>query len=88
MSDIRHRIDIAAAIDRGLHMHALAETPIALDHRIGCIDAIDDDGNAGPAGHHDRKAAAGQSRATSMPINNASATPTRIPESRFLSAAT
>ena len=63
MTDVRLGIDVAAAIDRRLHMHALAEAPVAFDHRIGCIDAVDDDGHAGAAGNHDDgTAAAGQSR--------------------------
>ena len=34
-------------------MHALAETPVALDDGIGCVDAVNDDGHAGAAGNHD-----------------------------------
>ena len=41
VADIRHRIDIAAAVDGGLHMRPPQQTPIAFDHRIGCVDAID-----------------------------------------------
>ena len=63
MTDIGHGIDVAAAIDRWLHLHALAEAPFAFDHGIGCIDAVNDDGHAGAAGNHDLEtAAAGKSR--------------------------
>src|SRR5450756_1014984 len=46
VTDGRHGIDVAAAIDRGHHMHALGKAPIALDDRIRCVDAVDDDGDA------------------------------------------
>jgi hypothetical protein len=42
MTDMRRGIDIAAAIDRRRHMHALAEAPVAFDHRIGRVDAVKD----------------------------------------------
>ena len=48
--------------DDGSGMVAPFKAPIAFDHRIGCVDAIDDDGHARLARDHDRKAAAGQSR--------------------------
>src|SRR4051812_33348641 len=62
MADVWNRIDVAATIDGRLHMRALAETPVALDHRIGCIEAVNDDGYADTARNHDFKAAAGKSR--------------------------
>ena len=46
----------------GCDLVALAETPLTLDHRIGCIDAVDDDGHAGAAGNYDIEAAAGKGR--------------------------
>src|SRR3954465_2261104 len=52
MSDPRFGVDIAAAIDRRLHLLPLAETPLAFDHGIGRIDAVNDDGHAGVAGHN------------------------------------
>src|SRR5690242_4073270 len=42
MSDVRREIDVAAAIDRGLHMHVLGEAPVAFDDGIRCIDAVND----------------------------------------------
>src|ERR1017187_8790133 len=53
MSDVRPGIDIATAIDRGLHMHALAKAPIAFDDGVGYVDAVNDDGHAGAAGNDD-----------------------------------
>ena len=47
MADLGLGIDMAAAIDRRLDMDALGQTPIALDHRIGGVDTINDDGYAG-----------------------------------------
>src|SRR5882762_9499642 len=49
MSDIGLRIDGAAAIDGGLHMHTLSETPVAFEHSVGYVNAVDDDGHTGPA---------------------------------------
>ena len=60
MTNMRHRIDIAATVDGRLDMGALAQPPIALDHRIGCVDAVNDDGYAGTAWNHDLEAAAGK----------------------------
>src|ERR1700687_1200226 len=62
MTDVGHEIDVAAAIDRGLHLLALAETPFAFDHGVGCVDAVNDDGHAGAAGHYDIETAAGKGR--------------------------
>jgi hypothetical protein len=62
MTDVRREIDIAAAIDRGLHLLALAETPFAFDDGVGSVDAVNDDGHAGAAGNYDVEAAAGESR--------------------------
>src|ERR1700682_5218066 len=60
-TDGRRKIDIPPAIDRGLHLLALAETPFAFDDGVGCVDAVNDDGHAGAAGNYDIEAAAGQS---------------------------
>jgi hypothetical protein len=62
MTDIGHGIDIAAAIDLGLHLHALAETPIAFDDGVGCIDAVNDHGHPDAAGNHDIETTGGKSR--------------------------
>ena len=62
VSDIGKRIDKTAAIDGRGDMTALGKSPIALDHRIGCVDAVNDDGHAGAAGNDDVEAAAGKSR--------------------------
>src|ERR1700751_1408103 len=62
VTDVRHDIDVAPARDRGLDMDALGETPAALDHRVGCIDAIDNNGHARPAWNHDIEAVASRSR--------------------------
>src|SRR6266576_2066947 len=40
MSDIGLRIDGVAAIDGGLHMHTLSETPVAFEHSVGYVNAI------------------------------------------------
>ena len=53
---------IAAAVDGRLHLPVLAKTPFAFDHRIGCIDAVNDDGHVDAAGNDDVKTAAGESR--------------------------
>src|ERR1700742_3185637 len=52
MTDVRHGIEPAAAIDRRLYMPALAETPVAYDHVIGSILAINDDGDTRAARNH------------------------------------
>src|SRR5260370_27899100 len=62
MTDVRREIDIAAAIDRGLHLLALAQTPFAFDDGVRSVDAINDDGHARAAGPYDVEAAAGESR--------------------------
>src|ERR1700730_5850672 len=62
MTDVRRKIDIPAAIDRGLHLLALAETPFAFDDGVGCVDAVNDDGHAGAAGYYDIEAAPGHAR--------------------------
>jgi hypothetical protein len=61
-ADPRDGIDIAAAINLGLHLLTLAKTPLAFDDGIGRVDAVDDDGQAGPTRDHDIEAAAGESR--------------------------
>src|SRR5471032_1055595 len=53
MADARLDIGDAAAIDRGLYMHALAKTPVAFNDGIGCVDAVNDDGHPGAAWNHD-----------------------------------
>ena len=84
MTDAGLEIDVAAAINRRLHMDALAETEVAFDHGIGRIDAVDDDGHAGAAGNHDIEALARPGPAAPFPIKIASASPTRIAsKSRF-----
>src|SRR5579859_1439545 len=61
VANIRRRLDQAAAVNRWLHVDALAEAPIAFDDGIGCIDAVDDDGHTGAAWNHDvRTVAAGR----------------------------
>jgi len=55
MTDLRHRIDDTAAIDRGLDVQALAEAPIAFDDGVGGIYSVNDDGDAGTAGNHDHR---------------------------------
>src|ERR1700761_8884199 len=62
VADIGLDVDVAAAIDRRLAVIAAAEAELALDYRIGCIDAVDDDGHAGTAGNHNVKTLAGQAR--------------------------
>src|SRR5665213_3813685 len=62
MTDRRLRIDRASAIDGRLHVNAAAETPVAFDDGIGCIDAVDDDGYAGAAWNHEVETFAGNSR--------------------------
>src|SRR3981189_2955301 len=62
MSDIGLRIDGAAAIDGGLHMHTLSETPVAFEPSVGYASAIDDDGHTGPAWNHLHGTAVGQHR--------------------------
>src|SRR5829696_3824812 len=59
-ADVRNGIDIAAAIDGRLDLVALAETPLTLDHCIGSVDTINDDGYAGTAGNHNVEATAGK----------------------------
>src|ERR1700682_468771 len=61
VTDMRNLIDIAATIDGRLHLPVFAKAPFAFDHRIGCIDAVNDDGHAGAAGNDDVKTAAGES---------------------------
>jgi hypothetical protein len=61
MTDIRLALDIAATINDRLFMIAPAQSPLAFDHGIGRIDAVDDDGHAGTPGNHDIKALAGTS---------------------------
>ena len=60
MTDIRNRIDVAAAVNGRLDLVALAQPPLALDHRIGCVDAVNDDGYADAARNHDIEATAGK----------------------------
>ena len=62
-TDIRFDIDDATAIDGGLHVHALAEAPIAFDDGIGSIDAVNNHGHPGAARNHNDRTAVGQSRA-------------------------
>src|SRR5258707_12811202 len=62
MTDLGTKIDVAAAINRGLHLLTPAETPFAFDHGIACVDAVNDDGHAGAARDHDVEAAAGKGR--------------------------
>src|SRR5207302_1526166 len=61
MSDVWRGIEVAAAIDPGLNLPALAKTPLALYDRVGCVDAVNDDGHARPTRNHDIEAAAGKS---------------------------
>ena len=62
MSDIGLRIDGAAAINGGLHMHTLSETPVAFEHSVGYVNAVDDDGHTGPAWNDLHGTAVGQGR--------------------------
>src|SRR5258705_10625256 len=62
MTDLGAEIDVAAAVDRGLHLLTPAETPFAFDHRIGGVDAVNDDGHVGAARNHDVEAAASEGR--------------------------
>src|SRR6185437_12583083 len=62
MADIGLGLDDAAAIDGGLGVIALAEAKPALDHGIGRVDAVDDDGHPGAAGNDDVKTLAGAGR--------------------------
>ena len=50
VADIRCGIDVAAAKDRRLIVHTLAEAKVAFDDGVGNIDAVLDDGDAGAAG--------------------------------------
>jgi hypothetical protein len=86
MTDVRRGIDVAAAIDRGLHMHALAEAPVAFDDGIGCIDAVNDDGYAGAARNHDDGSAVGQGRPRRSDQNCQCQPSTHHLESRSLTA--
>src|ERR1700722_17965442 len=52
MTDVRHGIEPAAAIHRRLYMPSLAETPVAYDHVIGRILAINDAWDASAARTH------------------------------------
>ena len=62
MTDLGAGIDVAAAINRGLHLLTPAKAPFAFDHSIGCVDAVNDDGHVGAARNHDVEAAAGKGR--------------------------
>src|ERR1700704_3000877 len=62
MGYMRRGTDGAAAIDRGLHMHTLSETPVAFEHSVGYVNAIDDDGYTGPAWNDLHGTAVGQGR--------------------------
>lgn len=46
MPDVRQRFDPATAIDGRLNVDVLCQTPVALDHGIGRVDAIDDNRDA------------------------------------------
>ncbi len=52
MADIRAR-HRHSAHHRPWAAHGCLAVPIALDHGKGCIDAVDDDGNAGATGNYD-----------------------------------
>src|ERR1700692_2221207 len=86
MTDVRPDINVAAAIDRGLDMDALGETPVAFDHRVGCVDAIDDDGHARPAWNHDIEAVASRSRPRRSDQNGQRQPSAHCLESRLLAA--
>jgi hypothetical protein len=58
MTDMGFGIDETTAIHRGLDMDALGKAPVPLDDGIGGINAVDDDGHAGPAWNHNDGAAA------------------------------
>src|SRR5581483_5824128 len=62
MTDIGDHIDIVAAIDGRLVVHAFAKAELALDHAIGRIHAVDDHGDAGTAGNHDIEPVRGEGR--------------------------
>src|ERR1700761_2346650 len=55
VADRRHRLDRTATIDRRLDVDALVETPVAFDDRVGSIDAVDDDRDAGAAGNRNHR---------------------------------
>ena len=62
MTDVRDGIVSVAAKDGGGRVPALAEAPIALDDRIRCVDAVNDDGNSGTTGNDQDGPALGHRR--------------------------
>jgi len=76
MTDMRFVIDVASAVHRGMRLYPPSKPPIALDDGIGCIDTVDDDGNAGTSGNHNHRTAVEPS--TRSRIKKASTSPIRI----------
>src|SRR4249919_1800344 len=62
--------DRPATVDGGLHMDTLAEAPVALDNRVGCVDAINDDGHPRAARNHDVRAIAAGKGGPGRPDQN------------------
>jgi hypothetical protein len=62
VADARNGIDIAAAVDGRPDLVALAETPLTLAYRLGCIHSVDDNGHAWATWNDDIEAAAGKGR--------------------------
>ncbi|CCD94231.1 hypothetical protein BRAO375_3380002 [Bradyrhizobium sp. ORS 375] len=60
MTDIGLGLDRTAAIDGGLHIIAPAKAGLAYDDGVGGVDAVDDDGHAGPLRDDDLEAFAGE----------------------------
>jgi hypothetical protein len=62
MADPRFSLDEPAAVNRRLHMNAFGQTPVAFDHRVGGVDAVDDDRHASAAWNDERNAVIGRRR--------------------------
>src|SRR6267378_1926869 len=84
MADIRQGIDVAPAIESRRYMRVLAEAPIALDDRIGGVDAVDDDGNPGAAGNDQNWRGVGPSRSGRSDQNGQCQPSTHCCRSRLL----
>ena len=72
------RIDGVTAKHRRLDMGALAQAPIAFDHRIGGINAVDDDGYAGPTRNRYHRTVVWAQAAPIDPTKTASVSTARI----------
>src|SRR4029077_18422500 len=52
VADMRLEIDDAAAVNGRLHMDILGKAPVAFDHRIRGVDAVDHDRHTRTARYH------------------------------------